>query len=263
MTFTPIIAILTPWKYPGNTLEIHLKYLKGGDTIGDPLGVTPANNGCLMLAEYIDTSVRQGRICVYRSLATRSKKCHTDLWKMVYIAGLVHDVWRLVTEYNVWCMILKYCVWCLISKHYVWLASGGRQTQCFEILRQTPDFKKLHPAGVWHASEGRLADVRRNVSKSGVRSKISKSSAWCLISKHCVWLVSAGRLAGVWWASGGSLTQYFEITRQAQCCKIRRETQHFKIFRQTQFSVTMYHDPQDNYSRIIVTWNDLSMVLVQ
>ena len=38
-------------------------------------------------------------------------------------------------------MILKYCAWRLISKCYVWLASGERQTQCFETTLQTQRFK--------------------------------------------------------------------------------------------------------------------------
>ena len=86
------------------------------------------------------------------------------------IARLVMHVWCMVTENNVWHMILISCTWCLISKCCVWLASdamfwnhtsdatfqnfppdaifwfrnvasGGHQTQYFEITRQTQYFK--------------------------------------------------------------------------------------------------------------------------
>ncbi len=132
---------------------------------------------------------------------------------IAYIARLVLHVWRMVTENNVWRM------------HH------------FEIVCLTPDFEMLCLAGIWRASDTmfwnivsswRLAaigrnvlksHVRYNISKSGIRPNISKSSArrHFLILKRCVWL-----------ASGGLQTQCFEITRQPQRFKIRRQTQHFQ-----------------------------------
>ncbi len=131
-----------------------------------------------------------------------------NLEPRIHIQTRTSRLWRLVTENNTRHMILKSCAWRLNSKCYVWLATGGRETQCFETLRL---------AGVW-----------RNVLKSHIRRNISKSSHNFLISKRCVWL-----------ASGRCLTQCFEITRQMQHVKIRRQTQHFKTFRHTQFSVTV------------------------